>query len=125
VSRGWELQQSNGVVQSVVFLLVSTACINGASKLRSVGHGSLRLCLLLSALLLVAGIEPNPGPTTCAELAVLINNLTAMVNAGFNQCNVKLDVLVADVNNLKSDVNDLKTKQTTLESCHQIPVGGP
>jgi outer membrane murein-binding lipoprotein Lpp len=59
-------------------------------------------------LLFMADVEVNPGPTM-AELAALINNLSATVNAGFLQCNVKLDALVADV-------NDLKTKQATLEA---------
>jgi hypothetical protein len=55
----------------------------------------------------MAGVELNPGPT-CADLATLINNLSATVTAGFAQCNIKFDSLVADI-------NALKTKQTALE----------
>ena len=78
---------------------------------------SLRLCAALAILLFIAGVEINPGPAvTCAELAALINNLstqvaglTTQVNAGFQQCNTKLDGLI-------NDVNDLKAKYTALEA---------
>ena len=65
------------------------------------GTASLRLCAALTILLFMAGVEINPEPAvTCAELATMINNLTiqvaglsAQVNVGFQQCNVKLDGL--------------------------------
>ena len=47
-------------------------------------------CFALIILLFMAGIELNPGPFTCAELATLIINLSHTVISGFQQCNDKL-----------------------------------
>ena len=62
----------------------------------------------MCVMMFMAGVEINPGPTTCAKLAILINNLAATVTADFLQCNTKLNTIVADV-------NDLKVKQAALE----------
>jgi hypothetical protein len=58
--------------------------------------------MALSQLMFIAGIELNPGPVTCNELARLINNLTAQVNTGFQQCYTELDAFVAEVTELKA-----------------------
>lgn len=46
--------------------------------------------------------EPCPVTCNCNELARLINNLTAQVNTGFQQCNAKLDACGAEVTELKA-----------------------
>jgi hypothetical protein len=84
-------------------------CMCSIMRIKSSVSGclSLRTSLAMAVLLFMAGVELNPGPT-CADLGTLINNLSATVTAGFAQCNTKLDLLVADI-------NALKTKQTALE----------
>ena len=48
----------------------------------------------------MAGIKLNPGPITCAELAMLIINLSYTVTWGFQQCNNKLYALCVDISGL-------------------------
>ena len=99
--------------------LCSVMRINGSTQ----GCTSLRACTALSLLLFMAGIELNPGPVTCTELAGLINNLTTQVNIGFQQCNAKLDAFVAEVTELKASFavlelkchNEIAALKTSLE----------
>jgi hypothetical protein len=53
---------------------------------------------------------------TCAELATLITTLTNTVNNGFHQCNDKLDLLVADVADLKAKYTALEVTVTQLSN---------
>ena len=71
-------------------------------------------CLCCNFILLfTAGIELNPGSMTCAELTVLITNLTVLLNIRFQQTNNKLDAFV-------TEMVDLKVKLTTLDLSHNI-----
>ncbi len=106
----WRLrigQKGNyGFFKAARYGLCSVMRINASTQ----GCPSFRACVALSLLLFMAGIELNPGPVTCYELAGLINNLTTQVNTGFQQCNAKLDAFVADVTELKASFTALELK---------------
>jgi hypothetical protein len=79
------------------------------------GYSSFRACAAMSLLLFIAGIELNPGPITCNELAGLINNLSAQCNTGFQQANNKLDAFV-------TEMADLRVKLAALELSHNTEI---
>ena len=101
-------------------------CLLGSFMRINVRYGSAshRLCAALAILLFMAGVEISPGPVvTCAELATMINKLTtqvaglsAQVNAGFQQCNVKLDGQLNNVTDLKTRCAALETAVTLLST---------
>ena len=69
----------------------------------------------MSLLLFMAGIELNPGPVTCAELSVVITNLTTQVLNRFQQTSNKLDAFVIEM-------ADLKVKLATLELSYNTEI---
>ncbi len=77
------------------------------------GCSSFRACAAMSLLLFMAGIELNPGPVTCAELANLITNLAGQLNAGFQLTNNKLDAFVTEMADFKVKVTNLELSHTT------------
>ena len=74
---------------------------------------------LHSILLVLAGVEVNPSPVTCNELAAQIANLSTLVTNSFAQCNAKIDGFLTEVNDLKLKYRALETSiNTELDYCN-------
>ena len=74
---------------------------------------SFRTCAALAILLVLAGVEVNPGPVTCNELAAQSANLSTLVTNSFAQCNAKIDGFLIEVNDLKLKYSALETSINT------------
>ena len=105
----WRVRIGKVSLFSRVCRLHSVSCLLMRGILLTHIIVSRQACFALVILLFMAGIELNPGPVTCADLAALITNLSHTVTSGFQQCNDKLDTLCADI-------SDLKTKSNALEN---------
>ena len=51
---------------------------------------SLRLCIVLSALLLAAGVEPNPGPTKLDDVLLELRAMRDELNTKLTQLSIDL-----------------------------------
>ncbi len=106
----------------------------GISKwtLRRDGHTSLRLCVLLTSLLLLAGVEPNPGPIKLDDIAARLDAVMAEVKESrdqatknYNDLAVRLTATIADLTaKIDSNAAALKAFDTRLklveQSCDQL-----